>query len=74
MTDTASHRRRRGLPAFVTAAIAAMLVIAIPFIARHVDGSADEFSSRTIPVLPAIGWLVCATLAAIVVTHRLQIW
>ena len=26
------------------------------------------------PVLPAIGWVVCAALAAIVVTHRLQLW
>jgi endonuclease/exonuclease/phosphatase (EEP) superfamily protein YafD len=49
-------------------------VVAIPFIARHVDGSADEFSSRTVPVFPAIGWVLCALLAAVVVAHRLQIW
>jgi endonuclease/exonuclease/phosphatase (EEP) superfamily protein YafD len=51
-----------------------MLVVVLPFIARQVDGSADEFSSRSIPVLPAIGWLICAALVGIVVTHRLQIW
>jgi endonuclease/exonuclease/phosphatase (EEP) superfamily protein YafD len=51
-----------------------VLVVAIPFVARHLDGSADEFSRRTVPVLPAIGWFVCALLAAVVVTHRLQIW
>jgi endonuclease/exonuclease/phosphatase (EEP) superfamily protein YafD len=54
--------------------IGGVLVVAIPLLARHIDGSADEFSSRTVPVFPAIGWLVCASLAAVVVTHRLQIW
>jgi endonuclease/exonuclease/phosphatase (EEP) superfamily protein YafD len=67
-------RPRRGFPAFVCALIGGGLVVAIPFIARHIDGSADEFSGRTVPVLPAIGWLICASLAAVVVTHRLQIW
>jgi endonuclease/exonuclease/phosphatase (EEP) superfamily protein YafD len=51
-----------------------MLVVALPFIARHLDSSADEFSTRSIPVLPASGWLICAVLVGIVVTHRLQIW
>ncbi len=73
-TTTATHRPRRGFPAFVCAIIGGVLVVAIPFIARHIDGSADEFSTSTVPVLPAIGWLVCASLAAVVVTHRLQIW
>ena len=26
------------------------------------------------PIFPAIGWLICALLAAIVIAHRLQIW
>ncbi len=70
----ASPRPRRGFPASVCAITSGVLVVAIPFVARHIDGSADEFTSRTVPVLPAIGWLVCASLAAVVVTHRLQIW
>jgi endonuclease/exonuclease/phosphatase (EEP) superfamily protein YafD len=70
----ARHRSRRGFPAFVCAIIGGVLVVVLPFVARHIDGSADEFSSRTVPVFPAIGWLVCASLAAVVVTHRLQIW
>ena len=74
LTTGAAHRRRRGFPAFVCAIIGALLVVAAPFVARHIDGSADEFSSRTVPIVLAIGWLVCASMAAIVVTHRLQIW
>ncbi len=73
-TTAASPRPRRGFPAFVCAITSGVLVVAIPFVARHIDGSADEFSSRTVPVLPAIGWVICASLAAVVVTHRLQIW
>lgn len=67
------HNRRRRIPAFITALLGAVTVVALPFIARLVDGSADEFSSRSVPILPAIGWLVVAGLGAIVVTHRLQI-
>jgi len=47
--------------------------VLLPFIARHLDGSADEFSSRSIRILPAVGWLLCAALGAVVITHRLQI-
>lgn len=68
------RRPRRAMPAFACALLGGTLVAALPFIARHVDGSADEFSGRTVPVLPAIGWIICAALAAVVVTHRLQIW
>lgn len=74
ITTPVSRRPSRGFPAHVCAIIGGVLAVAIPFVARHIDGSADEFSSRTVPVLPAIGWLVCASLAAVVVTHRLQIW
>ncbi len=77
-TDAASPRRTRrtsrAFPAFVYAILGGVLIVALPFVARHIDGSADEFSTRTVPVLPAIGWVVCAALAAIVVTHRLQLW
>jgi endonuclease/exonuclease/phosphatase (EEP) superfamily protein YafD len=44
----------------------------MPIIARHVDGSADEFTGRRFEVLPGIGWLVCAALMAVVVTRWLQ--
>ena len=71
---TNSQPSRRRLPAFISVVVGAVVVVALPFVARHIDGSADEFSSRTVPLLPAIGWLICASLAAIVVTHRLQIW
>jgi endonuclease/exonuclease/phosphatase (EEP) superfamily protein YafD len=70
----ATLRRGRGIPAFVCAAIAALVVIALPFAARHIDGSADEFSSNTMPVLPALGWIVCAGLGGVVITHRVQLW
>jgi endonuclease/exonuclease/phosphatase (EEP) superfamily protein YafD len=74
MTATSHRPPRRGFPAFVCALVSGVLVVAIPFVARHIDASADEFSRRTVPVLPAIGWLICASLAAVVVTHRVQIW
>ncbi len=77
-TSPAPHpralRRRSAFPAFVCVILAGVLVVALPFVARHLDGSADEFSTRTVPVLPAIGWVICAALAAIVITHRLQLW
>lgn len=66
-------RQKRRVPAFLTSLVGALLVIALPFVARLVDGSADEFSSRSVPILPAIGWLIVAALGAVVVTHRLQI-
>ena len=55
------------------AAVAAVLVVALPFAARHVDGSADEFSTSTVPILPAIAWALIALLAAVAITHRMQI-
>ncbi|MCU1396616.1 MAG: hypothetical protein JWM34_5044 [Ilumatobacteraceae bacterium] len=71
---TRADPKRRRIPAFLTALIGAALVVALPLIARHLDGSADEFSSHSLPILPALGWLICASLGAIVVTHRLQLW
>ena len=48
------------------------MVIALPFLARHLDGSADEFSSDSVAIVPALGWVACALLGAVVVTHALQ--
>ncbi|MCU1397537.1 MAG: Endonuclease/exonuclease/phosphatase [Acidimicrobiales bacterium] len=68
-----TRARQRRIPAFLTALVGGGFVAAAPFVARHFDGSADEFSSRTHPVLPLLGWLACAALGAIVLTHRLQL-
>ena len=74
MASTNANRRGRSIPAFVCVGIASVLVIALPFLARQVDGSADEFSTNTVPILPALAWAVIAVLAAVVITHRVQIW
>ena len=71
-----AHRARpvkRRIPAFLTTLLGGGLVVALPFAARRFDGSADEFNTSHIPILPALGWIVCAVLGAIVVTHRLQL-
>lgn len=72
-TAKAARPAKRRIPAFLTALLGGGLVVALPLIARHFDGTADEFSSRSFPILPAIGWLICAALGAVVVTHRLQL-
>jgi len=68
----AAAPRRRKIPGFLTALLGGALVIALPFVARHLDGTADEFSSDSVAILPALGWLACALLGAVVVTHGLQ--
>ena len=67
------ERRRRSIPGFLAALVSAGVVIALPFVARWVDGSADEFDGRHFSTYAAIGWVVCAVLAAVVVTRRIQI-
>jgi endonuclease/exonuclease/phosphatase (EEP) superfamily protein YafD len=61
------------LPAYLAALICAAIVIGLPFAARLFDGSADEFNRRHFATGPAVGWVICALLTAIVVTRRLQI-
>lgn len=58
---------------YVSSAALVVGVIAIPLVAHLVDGSADEFSPRRFQVVPAIGWLWCALLFAVIVTRLLQI-
>jgi endonuclease/exonuclease/phosphatase (EEP) superfamily protein YafD len=70
---TFGRRNRRRIPAFITGVIGALCFLGLPLIAHHIDGSADEFSSHHVPILPAIGWVIVAALGAVVVTHRLQI-
>jgi len=65
-------RRTSTIPGFVSALLTAGAIAAMPIIARHVDGSADEFTGRRFAVLPALGWVVCAALLAVVVTRWLQ--
>ncbi|MEO5901641.1 MAG: endonuclease/exonuclease/phosphatase family protein [Ilumatobacteraceae bacterium] len=47
--------------------------MALPLVARLVDDSADEFSGHRFAIGPAIGWVVCAVLLAVVVTRAVQI-
>ena len=64
---------RDGIPGYVAALLAAALVVALPFVAQRVDGSADEFSGQRFAFLPAVGWAVCAALVAVICTRHLQI-
>ena len=50
----------------------AALVVAVGFIGRHVDGSADELIGGDAPVLLVVTWLVVALLLAVAVTRRIQ--
>lgn len=61
------------VPATAVAVLGGAAVVVVPFVARHVDIGADEFSGRSFAFTPALGWFVIAVLTAIVVTHRLQI-
>lgn len=61
------------IPGYTAALLAAALVVALPLIAQHVDGSADEFSARRFAFVPAVGWVVCAALAAVICTRHVQI-
>ncbi len=57
----------------MSAIVVAAVVIALPIVAHAVNGSADEFSTHRFQVWPAIGWLACAFLFAVIVTRALQI-
>lgn len=70
--QTSSPPKTSTVPGFVSAVLTAAVIASMPIIARHVDGSADEFTGRRFAVLPAVGWVVCATLMAVVVTRWLQ--
>ncbi|MGZ4679094.1 MAG: endonuclease/exonuclease/phosphatase family protein [Ilumatobacteraceae bacterium] len=66
-------RHQLSIPAYLIVALCAAAVLALPLVARHVDRSADEFSSSSFPFVVAAGWVVCALLVALVVTRRTQI-
>jgi endonuclease/exonuclease/phosphatase (EEP) superfamily protein YafD len=56
----------------VVALLAAAAVVALPVAAQFVNGSADDFRGRSFAFLPAVGWLVCASLVAVITTRRVQ--
>ena len=73
MPTRPSVRRANRIPGYAALAIGAAVVVAFPLVAQFVDGSADEFSGDSFAIWPAIGWLLCAALVAVVVTRHLQI-
>lgn len=68
-----SRQSQPTLPGYVAALLAAAMVVALPLVAQHVDGSADEFSTERFAFVPAVGWAVCAALAAVICTRHVQI-
>lgn len=68
------NRRRPSIPGSLSIAVAAATVVALPIVARRIDGSADEFSGSSFPFLVGVGWVACALLTAVVITRRVQIW
>ena len=73
MSTSREGEVRRTVSGYVSAIVAGGVVVALPLVAHMVNGSADEFSRRRWQVGPALGWLWCAVLVAVIVTRRLQI-
>lgn len=67
-----SSRRRSTVSGLVSALLTIAVIGAMPLLARHINGSADEFTGRSFAVLPGLGWAVCAGMLAVVVTRWLQ--
>ena len=72
MSTQEPGRRGTAVPGYLAAMLTAVAILAIPLIAQLVDNSADKFSRESFAVWPALGWVTCATLAAVVITRRLQ--
>ncbi|MCU1397311.1 MAG: hypothetical protein JWN62_420 [Acidimicrobiales bacterium] len=73
MSTTRRGEGARKVSGYLTAVLVGVIVVVLPVIAHSVDGSADEFDSRRFELAPALGWLWCALLVAVIVTRRLQI-
>lgn len=66
-------RRRKGtVPGAALLWLCAAVVIAVAFLGRRVDGSADELIGGDAPVLLLAGWLVVALLLGAAVTRRIE--
>lgn len=59
------------IPGALSVVLATAMVIALPLVARLIDDSADGLSGSRFALA---GWIVCALLAAVVITRRIQIW
>jgi endonuclease/exonuclease/phosphatase (EEP) superfamily protein YafD len=66
-------RQKAAIPAYIAAGVGVIVVVALPLLARFVDGSADEFNGRTFAIATAFGWLICAALFSVVLTRWLQL-
>ena len=60
------------MPAYVIGVLSAAIVLAFGLLERHVDGSAALFTGGYVHVGVVLGWLICAGLAALVVTRFLH--
>ena len=72
MSTQEPGRRGTTIPGYLAALLTAVAIAALPLVAQLVDNSADEFSPHSFAVWPALGWVTCAALSAVVVTRRLQ--
>ena len=68
-----AQNRARAIPAYVIGALSAALVFVVGLLGRHVDGSATMFTGGYLHLGVALGWAVCAGLAALVITRYLHI-
>lgn len=66
-------RRRKGtVPGAALLWLCAGVVVAVAFLGRRVDGSAEELIGGDAPVLLLAGWLVVALLLGATVTRRIE--
>src|SRR4051794_6844522 len=64
---------RGAVPAYFVGVATVVVVLVVGVVAQIVDGSSSIFSDGRFHVGPALGWLLCAGLAALVVTRHLRI-
>src|SRR6185436_3324746 len=69
----AEEQRRGSLPSYVVGVTTVVVVMIVGLLSNHVDGSAAIFTGGYLHIGVALGWLVCAGLASLVVTRYLHI-
>src|SRR4051794_7575281 len=69
----ADQGRRGAVPAYFVGVTTVLVVIVVGLFSRQVDGSSAIFTDGDFRIGPAVGWLVCAGLIALVVTRHLHI-